>query len=176
MLRAYILACTGIMMACTGSEDENNTPLEAAETYDFSSRFDANSSVFYNNQIFRHTLIDDMKSHSSELTERINSGWFPAPGEVEQEMLFYLDFDSASAGTVSHLTQTNPMASQVVYNDIASGSNLWAKVAGNDSVGQHKEWATEFVGWDEEGIFNLEGGCYAKTLGLSAEDEDFIEQ
>lgn len=31
-------------------------------------------------------------------------------------------------------------------------------------------------GWDEEGIFNLEGGCYAKTINLSAKDEPDIYQ
>ena len=29
-------------------------------------------------------------------------------------------------------------------------------------------------GWDDEGIFNFEGGCYAKTINLSAEDEPDI--
>ncbi len=29
-------------------------------------------------------------------------------------------------------------------------------------------------GWDDEGIFNFEGGCYAKTINLSAEDEPEI--
>lgn len=29
-------------------------------------------------------------------------------------------------------------------------------------------------GWDENGIFNLEGGCYAKTIGLSKEKEPEI--
>tara|TARA_Y100000590_G_C15716333_1_gene1012021 strand:+ start:1272 stop:2915 length:1644 start_codon:yes stop_codon:yes gene_type:complete len=29
-------------------------------------------------------------------------------------------------------------------------------------------------GWDEDGIFNLEGGCYAKTINLSKEEEPFI--
>ncbi|MCP4469371.1 MAG: phosphoenolpyruvate carboxykinase (ATP) [Gammaproteobacteria bacterium] len=29
-------------------------------------------------------------------------------------------------------------------------------------------------GWDNDGIFNFEGGCYAKTINLSAEDEPDI--
>lgn len=30
------------------------------------------------------------------------------------------------------------------------------------------------TGWDEDGIFNFEGGCYAKTVNLSRDNEPEI--
>lgn len=34
--------------------------------------------------------------------------------------------------------------------------------------------ASRYVGWDDDGIFNFEGGCYAKTINLTHENEPEI--
>ncbi len=38
---------------------------------------------------------------------------------------------------------------QETYDDISSGKSLQEKIAGKDEVGQHKLWATQFVGWGQ---------------------------
>ena len=39
---------------------------------------------------------------------------------------------------------------QTTISDISSGKDLVGKIAGNDAVGQHKDWSMEFVGWGDE--------------------------
>jgi hypothetical protein len=118
-------------------------------TYDFASRFnDGESSVDYAGQTLRQVLITEMKSHIGGLTARIDDGWYPAPGDVSDEILFYIEFDSEVGGDVA-LNTTPDNATQTTFNTIASGQNLLAKVAGNDTVTDHKDWSTDFVGWDD---------------------------
>ena len=35
---------------------------------------------------------------------------------------------------------------------MSSGKDLVGKLAGNDATGQHKDWSTDFVGWDADGV------------------------
>ncbi|MCP4870096.1 MAG: DUF4856 domain-containing protein [Proteobacteria bacterium] len=118
-------------------------------TYTFESRFDGEDSVAYSGQTFRHVLIHDLKSWIGGLTPRLDEGWFPAEGDVVAELNFFLEFDGDTSGGLEHGITTTLGVDQVTYGDIASGKDLLGKLAGNDPVGQHATWATDFVGWDD---------------------------
>lgn len=120
---------------------------EVPDTYAFTSRFDAGSSVSFGGQTFRHVLVDDLKTHLGGLTARLNAGFFPNPGDVEAELDFYLSFDSSTSGFVPIGVRTTPPPLQETYDDLSTNKNLVEKLAGNDPVGQHADWTTEFVGW-----------------------------
>ena len=96
------------LAACpvAGDDDDsiaNDDDVGTPETYSFASRLgDGSDSVAYSGQVFRHVLIADMKTRISGMTERLDSGWSPAEGDVTDELAFYFDFDSASSGSIEH--------------------------------------------------------------------------
>ncbi len=137
----------------TGAVTTTNPVGELPASYDFASRFDGESSVSYSGQAFRQLLVNDVKTHIGGITGRVDSGnFFPASGEVSAEIGFYLAFDSATSGTLQPLVNTDPAPLQTSYDDVSSGKDLLGKLAGNDEVGQHKDWSTDFVGWDADGV------------------------
>jgi hypothetical protein len=125
------------------------------DLYSFPSRNDPTiDSVAYTGQTFRHLLIEDLTAHIDGLTARLNSGFVPSPGDIEEEIEFWFSFDSSTSGQVP-FTFLAGNASQTVYDDVSTDKDLVGKLAGNDPVGQHKDWSTEFVGWsDPELTFN----------------------
>ena len=153
-----------LLIGCGDKESESGHVHEAdadtdadtdadSDAYAFTSAFESGaSSVSYSGQIFRQVLIGDMKTHLGGMTERINTGWYPEPGEVAAELDFYFDFDGDTSGEIPHAISTSPAALQTTYNDIASGKNLVGKLAGNDKTGQHTDWSTDFVGWEVDGV------------------------
>jgi len=167
-LPLFLLACGGTTGNDTGAATPSTDPEPTEETdtvidtgtpptgyvdaYSFESRFDDADSVSYGGQTFRQVLIGDMKTHLGGLTDRINTGFFPAPGDVDAELDFYFSFDSTTSGTVPHLVSTDPAALQQTYDDLGSDKDLVGKIAGNDSTGQHRDWSTEFVGWNAAGV------------------------
>mgnify|MGYP002633366659 CR=1 FL=1 len=138
-----------LWLAC-GEEDLtddshlDDTAVLSGETYEF--LVDGQDTVDSSGQIFRHLLIDDMKGHASGMTDRLNAGWAPAEGDVAAELLFYLEFDDSVGGSLEH--GKAELTSAKTYGDIASGKDLFGKLAGNDPKGQHKDFTAELQGWD----------------------------
>jgi hypothetical protein len=121
-------------------------PGPIGEDYAFESRFDAEDSVAYDGQVFRHLLIEATADHIGGLTARIDAGWTPAPGDVAAEIEFYLAFDSETSGAQPHGLAFDPAALQTTWDEVSTGKDLLGKIAGNDEVGQHEDWSTAFAG------------------------------
>jgi len=132
-----------------GDDDDSvGTP----DNYTFPSRLDGTDSVAWSGQTFRHVLIDDMKTRIGGMTDRLDTTWFPADGDVVDELTFYFDFDDGSSTDLDHDIETTPAPLQTTYGDISTGKDLVGKIAGNDATGQHADWSTDFVGWTATGV------------------------
>ena len=155
-----LLACAGGKSGDTGADADADADADSdadadadPSRYAFPSAFGGGSSVGYDGQVFRHLLIDDLKTHLGGMTARIDGGaFYPLGGEVAEELLFYFAFDSEAFGDIAHLKATAAPALQATYNDVSSGKDLVGKIAGNDSVTDHVDWSVAFVGWPQEGV------------------------
>lgn len=147
-----LAACTGNEPSDTADTDTDTTGGQPPGTYSFDSRFATGSSVSYGGQTVRHLLIHDLEGYIDGLTLLIDTGFFPAPGEITAALEFYFDFDSSTSGGVPHGFSSQPAPAQVTYDDVSSGRNLVEKIAGNDPEGQHEDWSTSFVGWAQPGV------------------------
>ena len=147
-----VLGCTdGTTLDDSGASD--TADLTDETTYAFTSSLTGEPSVSYSGQVFRQLLIDDLKGYLGDLTAALDDGsLYPVAGDIALDLGFYLDFDSSTGGQVPLGLSTDPATLQAVYDDVASGKNLVQKLAGNDATGQHKTWATDFVGWDADGV------------------------
>ncbi|MFK7927959.1 MAG: DUF4856 domain-containing protein [Myxococcota bacterium] len=149
MQLARLSVLTLAFAACTGSDDDDtptDIPVEL-NRYAFDGRT-GESSVAYSGQVMRQLLIDDLQAFVTELGPRIDAGFAPAPGSTVADMEFYLSFDGETSGAIPHSLVTDPAPLQLTYGEV-SDKNLWGKLAGNDEVGQHKDWSTDFVGWGD---------------------------
>lgn len=137
------------------ADHDADADADADAGYAFDSKYEDGSSVSYTGQTMRQLLITELKTHIGGLTERIDSGWYPEEGEVAGELLFFFEFDSETSGDWE-FASTPDNAMQTMFNDISSGKDIVGKLAGNDAATDHKDWATEFVGWDAEGVTSPE--------------------
>ncbi|MCG8424734.1 MAG: DUF4856 domain-containing protein [Proteobacteria bacterium] len=143
------IAAALALPACGDSQD----PVDVPESYAFSSRFASDaSSVSYSGQVFRQVLIAELVGYMDQITDQITAGTLtPDAGDITGALKVYYDFDDAASGTRALTLSADPSLLQSSYDDISSGKNLRDKIAGNDEVGQHRDWAAEFTGWSEGG-------------------------
>jgi len=144
-----LAACTGADTDLTDDTD-TDTDIVSTDRYAFEGR-EGGDSVVHTGQTLRQVLIDDLKGYVGDLTGRIDGGYVPAAGDIQRDADFYLDFDAQVAGELEHGFDPGLPVVQPTYGEIG-GANLWGKLAGNDEVGQHQDWSTDFVGWDQDGV------------------------
>ena len=140
---------TGLDGSTSSEEGDGGGALEVPTRYAFASRFDDADSVSYPGQTFRQVLISSLKTEMGAIQDEIeNDAAVFASGEVRARLELYYLFDSDSAGSLPHGVTTSPAAAQASFDDISSGKNLREKIAGQDAIGQHKDWNAEgIVGW-----------------------------
>lgn len=153
--------------SCGGSNNSNNTdePVDVLAgvtvptTYTFISKFDATkSSVSYSGQTLRNVLHKELGTYMKGLTAKIDSGDFqPVVGDTLEALNFYYEFDSTTGGTNLLTFTATPGLKQLSFGEISTLKNIKEKIAGNDLVGQHKDWTTEFKGWDDTGVTGVAG-------------------
>ncbi|MCW8107448.1 DUF4856 domain-containing protein [Alteromonas ponticola] len=126
--------------------------------YGFESAFvNGESSVSYSGQIARHLLINDLTvlidtQLGDTATFDTNMPHQNKAAVLEALNSYFEVSDYAALSERALLTTTDPAAQQQTLAEVSSSDkNLVGKIAGNDEVGQHKDWNTEFAGWGAVG-------------------------
>ncbi|TQV87093.1 DUF4856 domain-containing protein [Aliikangiella coralliicola] len=148
---------------------------DVLDTYKFENA-DGNSTVSYSGQVTRMALISELNQYiSSELQADLNSGELTSRQAVIDKLnSFYeiseQDYDLRADTFVIDFIDT---LEQTTLRQLSSSQkDLIGKIAGNDAVGQHKDWNNgAFEGWGAAGSTTPHGlvQIYFGMLGDNAQ-------
>ena len=148
-----------ISISGCGKDDDpsGRGSLVVPTSYAFESRFETGSSVSYSGQVFRHLLIAGLDDRVAGFTKRLDDGTLTATtGTIVGAFDYFFTFDGDTSGMDAHGIETTPAARQTTFADVSSGKDLRGKLAGNDVVGQHRDWTSQMIGWSEPGVSSPE--------------------
>lgn len=135
-----------------GTAGTNNPPVcnqPEASVYMFLNE-DCQDTVAYSGQVGRQVLIKDLSSYILSLEAQVDGGnFFPEEGDVVGALDFYFRFDGDASAEEMIRMSADPELLQTTYGFMGSGKDLVSKLAGNDSSTDHKDWSTEFAGWED---------------------------
>ena len=166
MLPLFALACGDN----NADNNDNNTQpddIDVPSTYTFESRFVEGTSVSYSGQTARQVLIEELNTYIGDRLEQEvqTRDTFDDKDVVLSALTYYTQFNSDEDGDATLSFSTDPALKQSTFNDVSTGKNLVGKLAGNDSVTDHKDWSSAFVGWSDASIA-AQGGSVTSPEGL----------
>lgn len=158
------------------------------DTYAFESKFEAGeSAVSHTGQAARQILILELNNYiGNGLQADVDADKFADAAAVKAKLMsFYAksaedwqsDIDNGTELVISAVSIEAPLtAKQVKITDVSSShKNLQGKIAGNDKTGQHKDWETDLVGWNDKGSVSPNGVVEALFDQLAANVQKSID-